>query len=226
MQVSHLTLRTPIFLIIFFYYISIALFHHYGYKIPFAFSIAVVGVELLLYLGLVERRNNPDEWFETYKKNDSPTTNINHGSNGRKNSCHDDPEKHRTESNSSNHDIFNEHVIKKEDNNVLSLNRKDIIGQPYTEDPDQNLGVTSANASLSASASQSSLSIARSQSITSHHYRKSDTNVSMLQLFRSPRIWTTMLVSFCSGWAVIGFEVDIPYYNNFYCYHFMLIDSF
>lgn len=41
-----------------------ALYQTRGYKSPFIFCIVLAGVDLLLRLFLVERKNNPPEWFE------------------------------------------------------------------------------------------------------------------------------------------------------------------
>ena len=185
---------------------SIALFHHYGYKIPFVFGISVAGVVLFLYLGLVERRNNPDEWFEIYKENNNFTIKNNHGSNNQDSSFYFDSEKHIPGSYSNNRTICNKHVTEKENKNLSSTSSiKYSVEQPDRENHKQDPGTILTNTLHSTS--QSQLSLSKAQSITSHHYNKSNNKITMLQLLRSPRIWTTMLVSFCSGWAVVGFEV-------------------
>lgn len=40
-----------------------ALYQTRGYKAPFIFCVALAGVDLVLRLFLVERKNNPPEWF-------------------------------------------------------------------------------------------------------------------------------------------------------------------
>ncbi|KAF7723162.1 hypothetical protein EC973_002297 [Apophysomyces ossiformis] len=44
---------------------SVALFQHYGYRAPFILCVALTGLDFLLRLFLVERRNRPKEWFES-----------------------------------------------------------------------------------------------------------------------------------------------------------------
>lgn len=41
-----------------------ALYQTRGYKAPFIFCVALAGVDLVLRLFLVERKNNPPEWFK------------------------------------------------------------------------------------------------------------------------------------------------------------------
>jgi Na+/melibiose symporter-like transporter len=48
-----------------------ALYQKSGYKAPFILCIVLAGVDLLLRVGLVERRNRPVEWFE--KDMNAPT---------------------------------------------------------------------------------------------------------------------------------------------------------
>ncbi|KAI8145243.1 major facilitator superfamily domain-containing protein [Fennellomyces sp. T-0311] len=48
-----------------------SLFVHFGYKAPFIFCLAFAGVDFLLRLGLIERRNNPKNWFETESEIDT-----------------------------------------------------------------------------------------------------------------------------------------------------------
>ncbi|KAG2227284.1 hypothetical protein INT45_008528 [Circinella minor] len=180
---------------------------------PVGGTIAVAGIVVLLYLGLVERRNNPDEWFEIYKKNDNLITKNSHGSNNHDNSFHFDTEKHITESNSSNRSICNKHVTEKENKSISSASSiKYSVEQSDRKNQEQEPGTILANTLPFTSPSQ--LSLSKAQSITSHHHNKSDNEVTMLQLLRSPRVLTTMLVSFCSGWAVIGFEPTLPVYLN------------
>ncbi|KAI9261165.1 major facilitator superfamily domain-containing protein [Sporodiniella umbellata] len=50
-------------------YLLGALYHTRGYKAPFIFCIAIAGLDFLLRLFLVERKNNPPEWFEKDSKN-------------------------------------------------------------------------------------------------------------------------------------------------------------
>lgn len=42
---------------------NVALYQHAGYKAPFILCIVLAGIDLLLRLFLVERRNKPAEWF-------------------------------------------------------------------------------------------------------------------------------------------------------------------
>ncbi|KAI9469352.1 major facilitator superfamily domain-containing protein [Zychaea mexicana] len=41
-----------------------------------------------------------------------------------------------------------------------------------------------------------------------------EVTITTMRLLRSPQIWTIILVSFCSGWAVVVFEVLLPIYLN------------
>jgi Na+/melibiose symporter-like transporter len=45
------------------YYFVSALYHSIGYKAPFILCICLAGIDLILRLFLVERRNRPAEWF-------------------------------------------------------------------------------------------------------------------------------------------------------------------
>lgn len=59
------------------------MYQHAGYKSPFIFCIVLAGIDLILRLFLVERKNNPPEWFEketivdsTSKKDDIESTDM------------------------------------------------------------------------------------------------------------------------------------------------------
>lgn len=159
----------------------IALFLQYGFKIPFIFSLAFAGIELLLCIFMIERRSCPDDWLENNKGIDNNDNNYG----------------------SSN--------ISATESTVTTIEVKDVNFESYicnTDCVNSNKKETRTTKVVDVYAEEEKLS---STVGSSAHDDKSEAttarDITTFELLRSPRIWTLILVNFCSGWAVVIFEV-------------------
>lgn len=53
--------------------LALALYHQMGFKAPFVFCIIMAAIDFVMRLLIVERRNNPKEWFDDVDKHDPLT---------------------------------------------------------------------------------------------------------------------------------------------------------
>ena len=67
-----------------------ALFHRFGYKAPFILCLVLTVIDFILRVILIERRNNPKEWFETTDTSASSQQNRNNTAVGDSSCASDD----------------------------------------------------------------------------------------------------------------------------------------
>jgi hypothetical protein len=56
--------------ILILFHVCIALYHNLGFKAPFVFCVIMAAIDFVMRLLIVERRNNPKEWFDPVDKRD------------------------------------------------------------------------------------------------------------------------------------------------------------
>ncbi|KAI9244188.1 major facilitator superfamily domain-containing protein, partial [Phascolomyces articulosus] len=184
-----------------------ALFLHYGFKVPFIFSLAFVGIELVLCIFIIERRNMPKHWFENLKNDGdgrAATTETQYKVNNENDS-----------SGFGGDDRSNGLTMNKSNLQQIS-DANNTAEKEYTlMDVDLQESATATPLPLRNSFSSSTPSTLHSQQLQQQNDDINNKNIiTTTQLLKSSRIWTIILVSFCSGWAVITFEPTLPIYLN------------
>ncbi|KAI9255142.1 major facilitator superfamily domain-containing protein [Phascolomyces articulosus] len=163
------------------------LFDKIGYRGPFIFIIVLAGIDFLLRLFLIERRNNPKHWFED---NNNKTISQHHPNNDVNESgiIHD---KAVIATSAQQHNI----------NNYNSMNTS------HEKDRDSKKGSITY---INSHHEDGNVSTHSSHSNDEDQQKSTTTTISMLQLLRDARILVALLFSLLPFLAISMLEPTLP----------------